>query len=596
MGESVGENTERVATAETVSESADFQSDTFFQDYVEAPTEIAFDEVTTTETIHEQTVEDFLKPSPQENLEAKAEIDVQKLIDELEAYFGGQKFQYKTYTGTVTDIVNQCPYAEFKLKKGFDAFVDWIEPHKYIENPEESENTNNDEVETAPSEDLVAKQDTQPAQKTETTVAFESSRHEKAEKIEKLEKVEKPEKSGKSELQQASVKSEPVAQEQKASEAPVVSLAETPALNTVEQKEEPAEKAIEVVIAPVEVVKEALIEPTITREPEAAAAIAIETLAAKPAKELVHEEQSDIVSETPEVSELDHAPELSVEQQPEILETYIEEAVSDDVAFEEPSVLERSIISAEEAEVAETHLDVADEIEESEEVFENEVSEIAEDVFEEVSNVAAKEIAEEIIQENVEYFEEWQEIAQEEAPLDIAFITMTEGLDAKQGEVELEYAEGLLAAPNEVLNEEFDEIELPSDADETNSQQKLRTLLVAVQTSKQAVEKMYSAKSKEECATYIDELTTELIVVLRALGYENPEKIIRDFLYSHSPESLNNLIQELEFALRRTLNRQARQLRAHHVQNRHARLGKFVGYIMQALSFKKPPLGEAEYT
>src|SRR5690606_8830026 len=125
-------------------------------------------------------------------------------------------------------------------------------------------------------------------------------------------------------------------------------------------------------------------------------------------------------------------------------------------------------------------------------------------------------------------------------------------------------------------------------------QPELFALLVSIQHTREAVENLYRAKTKEECKIHITQITIELSEVLRDLGYANPEEIIKAFLYGHSPEYLKDLVQELENMLRRAVVREVRHRRFAHAKNRHVRLRKVVGYVMRALTPKRTPAAELE--
>lgn len=176
-----------------------------------------------------------------------------------------------------------------------------------------------------------------------------------------------------------------------------------------------------------------------------------------------------------------------------------------------------------------------------------------------------------------DHFEAWREIAKEEPTLDGLFITIADDLETNSvtAESDDEMVEAMFIAHHQDVADE--ELVL-------SSQSEVFAVYTAIRSTRKSVEALYTARTKEECKFYIEEIVESLSIVLRALGYDNPEVIVRDFLSTHSPEALKNLITELENSLRRTMVREIQQRRAGHAKNRHTRLSKFVGFIMQALS------------
>jgi hypothetical protein len=204
----------------------------------------------------------------------------------------------------------------------------------------------------------------------------------------------------------------------------------------------------------------------------------------------------------------------------------------------------------------------------------------------------------------VAQFENWQELAKDEPLLDELFITMSEQLDTELFIEETD--EAVINTESDVQSdteptaieyafEDFQKAEILQDLqgqeifDSLLSEQasaELVTLLTAVRVSKKSVEKLYGAKTKEECAQYLNEIIVELTHILEALGYKYPEYYVRDFLSGHSIEALRSLINELEKSLRHAMYREVRQTQRHQAKHRQTRLGKFVSYIMQAASSK----------
>jgi len=116
------------------------------------------------------------------------------------------------------------------------------------------------------------------------------------------------------------------------------------------------------------------------------------------------------------------------------------------------------------------------------------------------------------------------------------------------------------------------------------SDESLYALLSAVALTKESVEQLYAAATKQECAEALEQIVMRLTLILHDLGYENPEAIIQAYMNTHSIDSLKYLIERLERLLIVQLERNGRAVsKSTDVHPRHTRLGKIASYIMKLL-------------
>jgi len=171
----------------------------------------------------------------------------------------------------------------------------------------------------------------------------------------------------------------------------------------------------------------------------------------------------------------------------------------------------------------------------------------------------------------VEVFDSWQELAEENVPLEEFLVAMVEELSSEV-QVVPQTAQEVVIETDEVLEKVSPE---------------LQSMLAEIVTIKAAVERLQHAKTKEECSTEVEEIITRMTELLRLLGYDNPEKIIRDFLYTHPLSSLFELIEALEISLRQRIQQEAvRSQQKGSVHKRHLSFGKFVLYVVQSISHR----------
>lgn len=233
-----------------------------------------------------------------------------------------------------------------------------------------------------------------------------------------------------------------------------------------------------------------------------------------------------------------------------------------DVAFNETveQIQDEAIESVELADFVESAAEIEDDLDESAEQLNETILE-SEQI--ETSALVA------------ESFDAWHELAENDTPIDEFFVDVIERLqfaDEQPHELDVE-----------LLSE--DEIELVGDK---LVLPELQAMLAEVQSVKKAIKHLYGATSKEECMTHVDEVVVTLARLLCAFGYDNPEKMIRDFLYAHPLSSLQELVDELELTLRRSIQYETLRLKqlAHH--KRRSALSKLVQSVLQALAPKNP--------
>lgn len=477
-----------------------------------------------------------------EHIEAR-----QKTAGRLAAHFGSQQFVYEgardTYRGTITQILALCPVFDSVLDEGFEYARDTLEQHKVVEE-QLKEDTADEEL----------KDDSKGAADTDTSLGIQDTARQNGgkggarERVAPVIKVATEEKEHKTpsntENSDTQVSGAEVSKESEetttSSEPEALSLHDVPVENSSES-------------TPIEQLngKEAAVD--------FAAQSAIEEVHKERQSELADDSRTELqvsaVSVEPAV-EPDQPVDFSVDESPEEKEfAYVVADVDEPVSLEESAGELTNLLD----EVREPSVDVV----ESEETLQADMG---------IST----------------YFDTWREVAHDEPPLEELFSTIADQLESTLIQDDEETAVELEFIAHHHVEAEVDDEELAS-----SSHPEIATLYKSVRSASKAVEALYTARTKEECAFYIQQIVQELTIILRSLGYENPELVIRSFLSSHSPESLKSLIAELENSLRRAMVREIQQRRASHAKNRHTRLSKFVGFIMQALAPNSGAFSEA---
>jgi hypothetical protein len=210
-----------------------------------------------------------------------------------------------------------------------------------------------------------------------------------------------------------------------------------------------------------------------------------------------------------------------------------------------------------------------------------------------------------ITDEIIEQFEAWNDIAESEPPfevmvqaiiddMNVAFEIPEEDRSTDFLEQEIELNSDETEVTGDALTQVMNDVELVEEL-ETIDDESLQALFaeearpeyyslyITVRSAQGAVEKLFTATTQEECKMYLEQIQFELSKLLRALGYDNPEKVIRAYLSRHSPEALRTLMQQLEYALRKKMYRDIRARQTLRSQVRHTRLGKFIDFIVQAI-------------
>lgn len=594
--------------------------------------------------------------SPQE-VEQSAEVQRQETEAKLISHYGGQLFQYGKYSGTVTEMINTCPGVQGIVDQGFDAFVEAVEPFKVDEitepkSEDNKENLQNELSPPAPSTDEDENKAPPPPSKVETLKADEKVAVSiqapaivaSVDAVVAATVTEKVNNRSNDDTPVSETKPEAPAQ---------VSDREVPAVAEVEASYTQAEAKVEAESVP-EVVVEAEAATVESEAPSTESAGDSDTyvIPMSPSEQsellVVPEmgiQQEQVVDEagkpdvegkveTPEEAPLevegqsfseaiDEEPEaelpepvimheaLHLELEPELeIETALEPKLDVEADVEPAPALEpeAEIATAFDSEVTDDAIEAPSEEQEvtvDSFILEDDTTE-AESILEEsiiAENFEAEEVAEPetVVLETDEvekYFEEWRGLAEQEAPVEVAFETIIMQLDAEAtpDEAEDEALEQIEVIDEPVFNVEYETLseETPSETLEmvleTEAHPELYVLLVATKSAKRSVEQLYTACTQEECQVYVEQLVQDLTIILRELGYENPEKIIRDFLRTHSPEALKLLIEELERALYQATVRNLSGRRLH-ASRRHVRVGKFVQHVMGLLA---PKTGHSE--
>ncbi len=476
----------------------------------------------------EPTPDNATNDDKQEQLAKTAERDVnrQETISKLLDHFGSQEFKYTDkYKGTVTEMIAMCPAIDSVLNEGFEYVRDWLEPHKVTQEKPAEDDEKNKEGELTGESETDADIDTQ------------------------VKTTDKPD-----EVARNDEKKAPVSKE--------VPLNGNALIEKVVEKQQPTKKETIAEATPLAV--SAILPETETElktetEPKSGvSAVRGESLVITlDSEEKVEEAQPPLITEPVSMGA------LSEEQG----ETPVEERGL------EKDVAESTVIDSVDETIPEEIQDSGDAFIKPVTVDFTEVLETETEAEVEVEHLKTVPVTE---GDAIDYFDTWREIAEDEPPLDDLFINIADKLEAKIAQDEEQSS-----VEDEFISHHH--LEVSDEELVLSKQPEVFAIYTAIRSTRKSVEALYTARTKEECKFYVEQIVEELTIVLRSLGYDNPEVMIRAFLSSHSPESLKNLITELENSLRRTMVYEIQQKRTGHVKNRRARLTKFVGFIMQAL-------------
>lgn len=202
----------------------------------------------------------------------------------------------------------------------------------------------------------------------------------------------------------------------------------------------------------------------------------------------------------------------------------------------------------------------------TDEVHETDLAEFIADNFE-----STREVPQPVVMEVPEVLEAWTLQAEKQAPLEVLLTSMIEMLPVESNELGI-----------------IETIDIDDDALESLLPPELKAPLVQIRKVKYAIEQLAHAKTKEECDVWADEVIKELGEFMIALGYDNPEQFIREFLAMHPLASLYELIASLERALKEQIRLEVARTTQPHGHKRHAGVGRFVSYVLNVLSLRSP--------
>ncbi len=487
----------------------------------------------------------------------------ERTLAALEVYFGDRIIHYGKYKGTYMDIIHLCPAADHYVNQGPEAFIAWVEAG-------ETEPDTPDDV-TNEDENKKGEEDTPPNDDEGDKKADGEKTKADAERVKDKAKA----------VTGDTAKQEAVQKESVAKEKGDTNIA-TP---LVVEKPKPSK-----VLKQASSLRPDSVQPLVTKVVDES----------KPAKDIIAAPVEE-KSASQEISPSLKTQEVDVAQVDLKMDTLQEVATPTSEVPKQPDAhVQGEVVVGTETET-EPNLEVYRSIETNDST----PTDLLDEVLLNESPVRDEKAL------ITEQFETWREVADDEPALDEFFITITEQLDAAQnlervdeddGREDVEDTEDTLEIESEAeildIEQAFAHFQAAELANDTEGEALFDAHLIAEATPKRAalygamksarksVEKLYTAKTKEECAAYIHEITSELTEILRALGYENPERVVHHFMSRHSIETLRNLIGELEQSLRQAMHREVVLKQRHHAQNRQTRVGKFVSYIMQAVTSK----------
>lgn len=452
-----------------------------------------------------------------------AMAEQQRTIEYLLAHYGDQQFHYGPYDGTVSDIIALCPPIKSMLGAGPEAIIGWLDQYKVDQQEDDVLGEDEDTTEDEVGEERGKTHDE--TQRKEGDDVKKATRKESLEKEVKGVREKVTEKREKGTLKERPVK------EKKRTKEPVKRQAKSEVkfdtkketrAQSTSSKKEATKKRV----------------ATKSREKESFAARKMpEKGGSAPYPKLKH--QSEPIQSTKAVAlearEIASKVHIKDEGEPLFIHRKSHRMVNEvtiqrDIDQELPAVNLEAMVQKE----TETE-----------------------------TGYSAREM--------IDVIQSWTELARREAPLAVAVTQMVQDL---------------------MMTETLDGIEMIQSYDNISSEifetasPELYALYAAVVSVRETVDRLYAAKTQQECRECIDQLTIELTVILTNLGYENPERIIREYMMSHPIDSLKLLIRQLEQALRYRIYQEARKVSLQTQQvslPRHERLGKITAYIMALL-------------
>lgn len=421
-------------------------------------------------------------------------------IELLISHYDEQQFKYKSHQGTITGMINLCPPIQNMLEDagGFDAIVNWIDDCKVKPESVDEDAEGSDEKSDAEEHTAVALND---------DVKKPLATQETPRTPQKHEAV----------IPKKDAENERVPQDAplKTSTQPIVNESKTKAfVSKTDNHIEPqfTIKPVSVSAPPTDAtpIIEMVVEPR---------------LSIKESTEHTHSINSPQSEETPILNEIKEDYHL-IESDDTIERVMNNEVTSFETASElvEAGVPIESTVSLTEEKVSqlsEIHVDEERNI-------------IAEASYEAIGDLAQ----EPIIIPSSEILKEWQDFGENKQPLEIALVSMVEALsqfeDTDNGEESKK--------PNMMS---------VIDAPE------LQIVLRRVEKSRTALERLMNATTQEECHENVCELIKEVSQLLTLIGYENPNRVIQNFIAHHSIQSLRDLLEYLEVSLRYSLEKQS---------------------------------------
>jgi hypothetical protein len=477
--------------------------------------------------------------------------------EQLVDFYGDQQFSYGKYSGTITDILSSCSVIRSAVYDGFDAVFALIDGYKVEALVKEDDEVTKDDEDNEPN---------RASNKVEEPKTADGHQQKNEHEVKKETPPQQPK-------SDRAMSEAPIAPEPPVADEKVTQLKAGAHANSRDEVSAAARD---------------------DKEPVVKRAVDDEALLSLPASELTEPkspeqtEDVDAIEFSPVPSplpglkntEYEVMPTPPVEPEAVIPAEYSalvdEEAMTDSAMNEDIEEPLPVTVSTKEKSAAPTHVKESDELIEA-------PRNLTQEVVDEVLDVEMEPVKT-VEDELIEHFDTWQNLAKEETPLDELFETMAEQLQevsriSSVFEAELDLEENLAQE-----SETSDSTEQPisNEALLQEARPELLLVLQKVQAAHYALEFVYQAKTKEECEVYVEQVVVELSLLLRSLGYENAEAIVRAYLYTHSPETLRALIKVLEDALWQRIAAEVHQRHAYKAKH-HVRLSKIASFIMRVL-------------
>ncbi len=432
----------------------------------------------------------------------------------LNEHYGPQLFKYKSYSGTINDIVDLCPAAGIRVEQGFDSVVAWVDTYKVDSLEEITEEPSKEKA-----EELVS----------ETNQQEDAS----SDKQQKNDIIKAP-----AETKEDIIKTKPVVAESQENKASVEAVA------TAEPKKK--SRAESTVPTPtdstIKPAKPPLKSPATTREnatvaePPSPKSDKVETKVAIEAHTIP--EQIDDVTDTQEQetsqAEIVETDEIQIEELPrleamadfEIPEEYFMEEATNESDDQE---LLDNVFEANEDVLTHQDIEYSTNIHEiaNDELLEAEEDDLEIEIGTEVTTDSngINQVFEQLVSEN----------NQDETMPDLLTIDNQEvetTTDEESDDTVRELLEDLTGEDGgEVL---FETLENNEEIDEQ------------VTTTLWVVEKLQQATSAEECYEALADLRAALSELLKGLGYSNADELVERILRHYDIATLHKILLQLQ--------------------------------------------------